>query len=123
MKEYTTPPCEVCGGHDKLEREMNIATKMNAKKHENIMHSLDKLAGDVQWMKILSRWLLTTMIGYFIALGVYIFSWDFATQDDLSDIRKDVKEGEALHYRNERMIHDILGKVNILVKEVVGGKE
>ena len=117
MKEYTTPPCESCGSHDVLEEVMEKTIIENTKQHNDILNSLDKAVMNIRWMNLIGKWVLATMLGYFVGIAYYIFS-DKVTHEDIASIKKDVSEGEKLHYKNENHISEINAKLGI-IKEIL----
>ncbi len=115
MHNNTEPPCKACHAHDTLEEKVDKNMNNNTKEHADILDILDRLAGDVHWMKIIGKWLLGTILTYFIALGIFIFTNDHATHSDLEKIEEQIEEGEDLHWGNERSIKRIEGQLDYLV--------
>ena len=119
MKEYTSPPCEACGSHEALQANMDDLTRDNTSQHRNIGKRLDEAMGDIHWIKGISKAILVTMLMYLLSVGYYIFTIDTVKHNEVSKIKQDIKEGETLHYKNERSLHNIEGQLKILINEVV----
>jgi len=116
--EHTTPPCLACSSHDELERTIKRSEKTKATQHNEILIKLDRTIGDMRWMKIIGNWVLVTMLGYFIAIGIFLFTNDYATNDDVTEIKKNLDKGEILHYQNENDIAGMKSKIDFIVKHV-----
>ena len=95
MPAPTYPPCTACDAHEKLEDDMKEYKDRNTFEHSAIMSSLENLGSDVRWMSLIGKWILGSLLGYFIALGYYILSNDYATHEDVdkavTEIKKDIK--------------------------------
>ncbi len=128
-KEFTYPQCESCSKHDELDKKVIQAIhegneaiarseeniKGNREEHNKILTNIDRLAGDIKWITTISKMILVTIAGYFIGLGVFIFTNDYASKDDVRELNSLIERGEELHYSNEKTIHTIEGKLDILV--------
>ncbi len=117
MKESinpTEPPCISCMAHDELEKRMGVSDKLNSTQHNEILNSVDIIIGNIKWMNIIGKWVLATMLGYFVGIAIFIFNNDYATHNDIDKIEKTIKDGEILHYQNEKTISSIETKLDIL---------
>ena len=112
MDDVTTPPCESCNAHNRLEAKMNGMQEQNNKEHGEILKSLDMAIGNIRWMNIIGKWLLATMLGYFVAIGYYITT--NATKGDIDKLHEEVTNGERLHYKNENHISEMNAKLNMI---------
>ena len=115
MDNVTRPPCEACFAHDKLEQDMLNLSEKNTHEHHEIFAKLDDAIADVSWIKAISKAILVTMIVYLFTIGYYIFTIDNVGHEELKTIKDNIKEGETLHYRNERTIQNIEGKIDALL--------
>jgi len=116
LEDYTHPPCSSCGAHDELEESMKRSEKQNATQHNEILMKLDKAIINITWIRIIGKWALATMIGYYAAVGYHIFSRDYASKEDVYEIKEIIDEGEVLHYQNEKEIAGMNAKLEILVE-------
>ena len=128
-EDYTSPSCYSCASHGDLESKVegaiekgdeaierfNMSHEKNTKEHNVILSRIDKLVGDVNWIKVIGKWILVVMFGYFVAIGIHIFTGNWASKKDLNTIKKDIKNGEILHYQNEKGIESINSKMEILI--------
>jgi len=119
-KNVTEPPCESCLAHDGLENKMNSMQKQNNNEHNEILQKLDRAVGNIRWMNIIGKWLLATMLGYFIAVGYYIATG--ATKKDIVELQVHVENGEKLHYKNENQISSMNAKLE-LIKDYLKNKK
>ena len=118
MKEdYTHPPCNSCHAHDDLEDKFIDMKDNNRNEHSEILTQLDKTISNIQWMNVIGKWILATMLGYFVAIGYYIFTRDHVSSKDIQGLTSEVKNGEKLHYENENQISVINGKLDILINK------
>ena len=120
-KNVTEPPCESCLAHDGLENKMNSMQKQNNTEHVEILQKLDRAVGNIRWMNIIGKWLLATMLSYFIAVGYYIATG--ATKKDIVDLQVHVENGEKLHYKNENHITKIDTKLDMIVNYIKENKK
>ena len=115
--KVTVPPCEACNAHDSLEEKVDRSIKKNDEDHFSIMNRLDSSLMDLKWMKIISKTILGTILGYFITLGYFIFSNDWATSADLKELKQCIEKGDELHYRNEGRLYKLEEKVKIIKEQ------
>ena len=118
MNEITHPPCASCNAHDELERHMKSSQDQNKQEHNEILSKLEASITNVRWMKTIGAWILTTMLGYYIVIGYYIFTTDHVTSSEIINLTNEVKHGEKLHYENENQISNINGKLDFVIKEI-----
>ena len=121
MDEFTTPPCQSCDAHNHLENKMEDMIKNNKTEHDHILRALDGAVTNIQWMSSIGKWILVTILGYFIVLGIYIINGTATENKRIDEIHEKVAEGEILHYRNENTIATIKAAVEY-IKEKVDGK-
>ena len=55
------------------------------------------------------------MLGYFIAIALYVFTQHPVTQIEVHTLEAAVKEGESMHYENEKNIARNNAKLDFLV--------
>jgi len=122
MKEISEFPCNQCEAHQQLKEEFETSNTLNSNQHNSILISIDRMSGNIRWMKNIGGWVLVTMLGYYIVIGYYIFSNDYATNTEVDLVKKRIGEGEAQHFSNERFIHSMNGKLEILVDNIKKGK-
>jgi len=118
MKETSEFPCLECNAHENLKEDFRMSNKLNSDQHNSILVSIDKVAGNIKWMRAIGSWVLATMLGYYIIIGYYIFSNDYANMEDIRVVQMEIKEGEILHYSNENNIAGINAKLEILVDHI-----
>jgi len=112
----TTDPCSQCKAHDQLKEDFENTNRLNSNQHNDILSSIDLMAGNINWMNIIGKWVLAAMLSYFIGIAAFLFTCEYATPDDITKIEKTIKEGEILHYKNELVIGSIETKLDILTK-------
>ncbi len=124
-KETTYPPCESCNAHGGLENIVKTMDKKHDEQHDDIvkamssmMKTMEKTATDMKWMNLIGKFILTTMLGYFVATGYWIFTNGYASKEDLEKLEKTVKRGEELHYMNEHNIAEMSGKIDFIFNKI-----
>ncbi len=113
----TEPPCLSCMAHDELEKRMGKSDKLNSTQHNDILNNVDTIIGNIKWMNLIGKWILATMLGYFVAIAVFIMNCDYATPEDIDKIETRMREGEILHYQNEKVIENIVTRLEILIEK------
>ena len=114
--DNTEPPCLACVGHEELEKDFTKMKDSNRKEHTSIIEKVDRLIGDVKWIKVIGSWILIAMLSYFVAIAVYLFNIHPVTQIEVHNLEKAVKEGETKHFENELIIEHINTKLDVLIK-------
>ena len=117
-KKFTTPPCEGCGAHKKIEDSMNELAEKNELEHSEIMQKLDMAVANIHWMSVIGKWILGSMLGYFIALGIFIFDGTATENNRIDSVVERVSYGESQHKMNEGNIKEIKGSLEI-IKELL----
>ncbi len=115
-EDVTKPPCQACRAHEGLEELVTEATNKKLKEHHDRLTSLDKAVANIRWMNLIGKFMLTTMLGYFIAIGYYVFTIDNVKSNVIDAVNSNIKKGEKLHYKNERDIAKIDGKLEIIIQ-------
>ena len=116
MNDNTEPPCKACDAHDELENELFNIKEDNSKEHGDILTNIEVMAANINWMNVIGKWILVTLLAYFVALGYFVFSNDWVQQDQLNVVIKSIKEGEVLHYANEKTITKMDAKVSVILQ-------
>ena len=98
-----------------LEKIVKNNIKKNEEDHAKIMDHLDSAIMDLKWMKIISRAILGSILGYFLTLGYFIFENDWANKDDIKELQECIDKGTDLHYNNERRLYKL--EENILLMQ------
>ncbi len=111
-----TPLCDACVVHKVLKDKVYKNMKNNTQEHNDILNSIDVIIGNIRWMNIIGKWVLATMLGYFVGIAVFIMTCDYATPKDIEKIETRMKEGEILHYQNEKVIENIVTRLEILIE-------
>lgn len=110
----TFPPCDACNAHSQLQKHIDEMDKLNIKQHSQLIEILDKAISDIKWMGIIGKWILASLLGYFVAIGYFIFTQDVVTSSDLKSLTKEVRKGETLHYKNVNNIRGMNAEIKIL---------
>lgn len=111
---FTSPNCKSCDEHDSLNEKVDSMEEKNTKEHSEILKGLENAAINIKWMNIIGRWILVSMLGYFIALGYFIFMNEWVEKEDIRTMDRIIQQGEVLHYFNERNIADLKTDIEIL---------
>ena len=128
-KDFTHPSCQACHAHDGLEEKVTQAIKdgdkaiersdnnmkKNSEEHTDILTSIDVIITNINWMNVIGKWVLAVMLMYFVSIGIYIFSNDFAKKRDVDMLNDLIQEGEVLHYRNESVISSMETKLDMIL--------
>jgi len=101
------PSCLACKAHEDLEGKMSEMVDKNTHEHGALNTNMDKLAGDVHWMNLIGKWVLGTMLGYYIMIGYYILNQDSVAHYELKEITKSVRNVEIQNLHNKNNIENI----------------
>ncbi len=115
--------CKNCGAHEELEDKFNKLADSNKEEHYSILANLSVMTSNINWMKKIGSWLLVTMLGYFVAIGIYIFSADNPNKKDVTDLKEAIESGERLHWKNDANINLIKGKLEIILQNHTRDKQ
>ncbi len=103
-KKLTYPPCVECTAHKVLEDKLKHCKDLNKSEHTSIFEKINEVHTDIMWMNTIGKWVLGTMLGYYIIIGVYILTQDNVTHSEIRELKLEVKDGEKQHYGNENDI-------------------
>ena len=96
--------CEKCRAHEKMENRVNLLRDKNLTEHKHILSYLDTMSADIKWMNIIGKWVLATMFGYYIVIGLYVLNNDFIDKRDLSKIEKNIGDTKKMYYEENKDI-------------------
>ena len=113
--DITHPPCISCNAHDDLEAKFYKMKAANKDEHTAILTSVDRVVSNIKWMNLIGKWILSVLLGYFVAIGYHILSSDAISSDEATIIRKNIRAGEVLHYQNEKNIGRINGQLSTIL--------
>lgn len=119
QSEFTSPPCHSCNQHDELEDTFINMKKDNYKQHSEILVNLDEAVANIKWMNVIGKWVLTTMLGYFVAIGYYILTSNFPTRAEVKLVKSRIDAGEKQHYTNENNIVSINAKLDFVIDKII----
>ena len=112
MQENNTfPPCKQCDAHEGLEQEVHNLKQKNTDEHQEILKALDAATMNIKWMTVIGRWILASLLGYFVGLAYYILSFDFPDNEVIAQMQHNIDKGDRLHYSNEIDIAIIKSKL------------
>ena len=115
--------CRGCGRHQVIEDNMNLLGEQNEQEHSEIMQKLDMAVANIHWMSIIGKWILGTMVGYFIALAIFIFNGTATENHRIDAVTERVSYGESQHKMNEGNIKEIKGSLEIIKDILIKSKD